>query len=141
MNGRSFARTLATNEHLLKRYWDSGYALIDELYAPLLDVIRTSPGFTDIRHLHFPENERRSSSQGLTALLEPWIDSRTMTLDEFRAYVKTWSSYKSWKDEHPHDADIVDGFFDKQQSMLGISGGSEVEIEWPHFAIIARKPL
>ncbi|KAJ2611361.1 hypothetical protein GGF44_006158 [Coemansia sp. RSA 1694] len=141
MKGRSFARILAANEHLLKRYWDSGYALIDELYAPLLDVIQTSPGFTDIRHLHFPENEQRSSSQGLTALLEPWIDSRTMTLYEFRAYVKTWSAYKSWKDEHPHDADMVDGFFDKQQSMSGISGSSEVEIEWPHFAIIARKPL
>ncbi|KAJ2741435.1 trans-aconitate methyltransferase 1 [Coemansia sp. BCRC 34301] len=141
MKGRDFARVLATDERLLKHYWDSGYTLIDELYSPLLDVIGSNPGFVDVQHLQFPKSKQKKSLHGTIVLPEPWIASKTMLLDDFRAYVKTWSAYKSWRDKHPHDADMVDDFFDKQQYLLGILGSNEVVIEWPHFAIAVRKQL
>ncbi|KAJ1909382.1 trans-aconitate methyltransferase 1 [Coemansia sp. RSA 455] len=141
MKGRTFARTLATDKRLLRNYWDNGYTLIDELYAPFLDAIQASTGYTDVQHLQFPKTEQATGLHGINVLPESWIDSRTMPLDGFRAYMKTWSAYKSWKDQHPHDADIIDTFFDEQQSALGKSGSEEVKIEWPHFAIVARKRL
>ncbi|KAJ2055822.1 hypothetical protein GGI17_006504 [Coemansia sp. S146] len=131
----------AMDRRLLRNYWDNGYTLIDELYAPLLDTIRPSTGYVDVQHLHFPKSEQATYPHGINVLPESWIDSRTMALGGFRAYVKTWSAYKSWKDKHPHDADIIDTFFDEQQGTLGKSSSDEVKIEWPHFAIVARKRL
>ncbi|KAJ2751463.1 trans-aconitate methyltransferase 1 [Coemansia pectinata] len=141
MEGRGFARTLAMDRRLLGNYWDNGYTLIDELYAPFLDTIRASTRYVDVQHLQFPKSGQAANPHGINVLPESWIDSRTMTLGGFRAYVKTWSAYKSWKDKHPHDADIIDTFFDEQQGALGKSSSDEVKIEWPHFAIVARKRL
>ncbi|KAJ2831406.1 hypothetical protein FBU31_002280 [Coemansia sp. 'formosensis'] len=141
MNGRNFARNLATDKHLLRSYWDDGFTLIDELYVPFLDAIRASPEFVDIQHLQSPKCDQATGQFGTDALPESWINSRTMPLDGFRAYTKTWSAYKSWKDKHPHNPDIIDTYFDEQQSALGKFGNDEVKIEWPHFAIVARKRL
>ncbi|KAJ2485194.1 trans-aconitate methyltransferase 1 [Coemansia sp. RSA 2320] len=141
MKGRDFARVLAMDQHLLGRYWDSGVTLIDELYAPLMDKISANTGFVAAEHLKFPKDIQPESSSRVETLPGSWIDSKSMTLDGFRDHLKTWSAYKAWKDKHPSDADIVDKYFGQQLCVLGKTGSEVVEIEWPHFAIVARKAL
>ncbi|KAJ1813635.1 hypothetical protein LPJ75_003103, partial [Coemansia sp. RSA 2598] len=78
------------------------------------------------------------TAEGAAAILsETWIDSKEMTFDAFREYLKTWSAYKAWKDAHEDDIDIIDAYFDKHQQRFGISGNSNVTVSWPQFAIIA----
>ncbi|KAI8326476.1 S-adenosyl-L-methionine-dependent methyltransferase [Martensiomyces pterosporus] len=140
MKGSEFARRLATDEDKLMQYWDKGLALLETAYAPFLPSLRER-GFDDIRHVAFPQKRWASAVDGVDALPDKWIDSKDMPLDGFRAYLKTWSAYKAWKDAHPNEEDILDAYFDKRQQDLGKDGNEQVTIEWPHFAIVARKPL
>ncbi|KAJ1668433.1 hypothetical protein IW140_000262 [Coemansia sp. RSA 1813] len=140
--GRNFARKLATDSNLLQPYWDNGFGLIEEAYVPLLRIAETVSGFDDIEHVGFPKGLADGVS-GMNVLSETWIDSKDMTLSEFRAYLKTWSAYKAWKDANPMSNDILDAYFNEKQDELQKHGQSEetATVEWPHFAIVARKHI
>ncbi|KAJ1962049.1 trans-aconitate methyltransferase 1 [Dipsacomyces acuminosporus] len=137
-NGRNLAQKLGTDEDKLKPYWDRGLQHVDAAYSTFLPSIEAL-GFGDIRYVGYPGDEWLNRVDGIEVLPESWIDSKSMVLDGFRAYLKTWSGYKAWKDKHPNDADIMDTYFDERQKELGKNGDDEVTIDWPHFAIAARK--
>ncbi|KAJ1725484.1 trans-aconitate methyltransferase 1 [Coemansia erecta] len=136
-NSRNLARNLATDKCLLEPYWDSGVRLIDGIYAPLLDAIAKDGRFSDIAYVGYPKSI--GDTAAVSVLPESWIDSKTMLLDDFRSYLKTWSAYKAWKDVYPAEDDIIDSYFNEHQRTHGLQGSREVTVEWPHFAIIARK--
>ncbi|KAJ2448310.1 trans-aconitate methyltransferase 1 [Coemansia sp. RSA 2336] len=139
MNGRDFARKLATNNDLLCRYWDSGFKLIEQAYGPFAKSIMQQQKFKDVCHVCYPQ-EMLDTNSDMNVLPESWIDSKSMSLDTFREYLKTWSAYKKWKDENPAAADIIDGYFDSAQAQHSLTGQDTAQVEWPHFAIVARKP-
>ncbi|KAJ2787983.1 trans-aconitate methyltransferase 1 [Coemansia interrupta] len=138
-NGRDFARNLATDKSLLETYWDRGYTLIDDKYAPLLDALCKDGRFSDITYVEYPRSINDTAAAAVFP--EPWIDSKTMSLDDFRSYLKTWSAYKAWKDVFPVEVDIIDSYFNEYQRTHSLQGNVLVTVEWPHFAIIARKAL
>ncbi|KAJ1856305.1 trans-aconitate methyltransferase 1 [Coemansia sp. RSA 486] len=140
MGGLGFSQKLATDRFMLEPYWDKGFRLIDDMYAPLLSEMQTNGCFKDIRHVGFP-TAASAAANNIAILPETWIDSKAMSFDAFRAYLKTWSAYKAWKDAHPEDRDIIDAYFDKHQQEFGISGDNNVTVTWPLFAIVARKSL
>ncbi|KAJ2377439.1 trans-aconitate methyltransferase 1 [Coemansia sp. RSA 2603] len=136
-NGRDFAHKLATDKNLLEPYWDKGFRLIDGIYAPLVDEIRKDGRFGDIAYVGYPKSINDNAT--VSVLPDSWIDSKTMSFDDFRSYLKTWSAYKAWKDVYPTKDDIIDSYFDEYQLTHGLQGNREVVVEWPHFAIVARK--
>ncbi|KAI9501860.1 trans-aconitate methyltransferase 1 [Coemansia spiralis] len=142
LGGRNFASKLAFDQNLLRSYWEEGFLLLDKAYAPLLCEAQKVPDFEEIKHVGFPKS-RTSGIANMSTLPEPWIDSKTMSFDQFRAYIKTWSSYKAWKDAHPPPIeDILDSYFDKkQQELRSLGQKEEVTVEWPQFAIVARKRM
>ncbi|KAI9481909.1 trans-aconitate methyltransferase 1 [Coemansia sp. RSA 989] len=139
MNGRDFARKLATDNDLLCRYWDSGFKLIGQAYGPYAKSIMQQQKFKDVCHVCYPK-ELLNVNPDMSILPEPWIDSKSTSLDTFREYLKTWSAYKKWKDENPATADIIDNYFDSAQAQHSLTGQETAQIEWSHFAIVARKP-
>ncbi|KAJ2542946.1 trans-aconitate methyltransferase 1 [Coemansia sp. RSA 1933] len=140
LEGRAFAHKLATDSSLLQQYWDRGFDIVEKAYAPLLRTVQTATGFGDIEYVGSQENPSDDVA-GMTVLSEPWIDSKDMSFSGFRAYLKTWSAYKGWKDANASRDDILDAYFDEKQRELRKSGQSEeaIAVEWPHFAVVARK--
>ncbi|KAJ2724702.1 trans-aconitate methyltransferase 1 [Coemansia sp. Benny D115] len=139
-NGRTFARDLAIHKEKLEPYWSEGFTLIEDAYKPLYEATSATSKFENVEYLCYPK-ETAANSKIAIVLPETWIDSKSMFVDGFRASLKTWSAYKSWKDVHQHDVDIIDAYFDKHQEEFGIQGDDDVVIEWPQFAVVARKPL
>ncbi|KAJ2851410.1 hypothetical protein IWW36_001178 [Coemansia brasiliensis] len=138
MDGRNFARKLATDDSLLCRYWDNGFKLIEQAYKPYAKIIAQEQKFKDVRHVCYPK-EMLNNNPDMAVLPEPWIDSKSTSLDTFREYLKTWSAYKKWKDENPSSTDIIDSYFDNAQAQHSLTGQETIQIEWSHFAIVARK--
>ncbi|KAJ2861192.1 hypothetical protein GGI22_002516 [Coemansia erecta] len=138
--GKTFARKLATDSDMLKQYWGKGFNLVEEAYASLLRIAETVAGFENIEYVGFPKDLAGGVAE-ITVLREPWIDPKSMTFSEFRAYLKTWSAYKAWKDANPTSKDVLDACFDGKQAELQKNGQSEemTTIEWPHFGIVVRK--
>jgi hypothetical protein len=82
-----------------------------------------------------------------------WLQKR-LRLGEFEGYLRTFSSYRGWKDDHPHiksreeggEGDIIDVMFDKMVEAVPEwkakgPGWKDIEVEsyWGTAIILARR--
>jgi hypothetical protein len=74
---------------------------------------------------------------------------RASRIGECKEYIRTWSSYHSWREAHPTFGgrsrggcgDVVDTLFDEIASIDSKFGSGEtlVDIEWGSVLLLARK--
>ncbi|KAG0223326.1 hypothetical protein BGW42_005980 [Actinomortierella wolfii] len=118
--------SLGNDDDKLGPYWDNGRLLLDNMYRDI-----EFKHLVDLQHHHFPNNK-----DGL-----PDILSEETTMDHFRSYIKTWSSYKTYSEKYPDRPDIVDQTIDDILKEEGLSGQDKVHLQWPTVVILGRKPF
>ncbi|KAF9974888.1 hypothetical protein BGZ73_001628 [Actinomortierella ambigua] len=125
---RATAKILALgdDDDKLGNYWDPGRKILDNMYR---DV--EFAHLVDVEHHTFPNNK-----DGL-----PDILTQETTMDTFRNYIKTWSSYKTYSEKFPDRPDIVDQTVDEILKEENLSGQDTVQLQWPSVVILGRKAL
>ncbi|CCD26836.1 S-adenosylmethionine-dependent methyltransferase NDAI_0I02680 [Naumovozyma dairenensis CBS 421] len=64
----------------------------------------------------------------------------SMTLQDFKGLVKSWSLYASWKRDHPDEPDIADTFIDELKTECSVeSESTPLRVEWDTFHYLCRK--
>ncbi|KAI8062074.1 S-adenosyl-L-methionine-dependent methyltransferase, partial [Gongronella butleri] len=90
---------------------------------------------------HFPHVQHRSFPMPLTRVSTvqqpPWMDDLHLTLDQLISYVKTWSSYKNYKDD-PANAQQPDIVEMTLRAALPTESPDQIfQVQWPHSIFIA----
>ncbi|GIZ43891.1 hypothetical protein CKM354_000710300 [Cercospora kikuchii] len=134
----------AYNEHpdKLGIYWPQpGRSYVQEK----LHIIRPPKAdWQDVQRIEYePGTNGPESGEGTLFM------KRTVTVGECKEYVRTWSSYHGWKEEHPGQearskggqGDIVDQMFDEiaQSDKHFKAEGNNVYIEWGSALLMARR--
>ncbi|MCJ1401843.1 hypothetical protein MMC11_005060 [Xylographa trunciseda] len=131
---------------LLGDYWQQpGRKIVQNKYR---DIEPPAEEWEDVQRIEYePEARGRNSGKG-TLFLE-----KRIKLGDCMNYIRTWSSYHGWQEQHPESqkreaggkGDIVDQMFDE---MLKIEPewrddenwkDREVDIEWGSGLILARR--
>ena len=127
---------------LLGSYWQQpGRSIVQNL---LRDVKPPSDAWQDIKRIEYePGTDGRHSGHG-TVVME-----KSIRIDECKEYIRTWSSYHSWREAHPTSegrskggsGDVVDALFDEIASVdpRFASEETSVDIEWGSVLLLARK--
>ncbi|KAF9158196.1 hypothetical protein DFQ26_007884 [Actinomortierella ambigua] len=115
---------LGLGKDKLGNYWDPGRAILDNLYR---DV--EFAHLVDVQHHTFPNNKDHF----------PDILTQDVSMDTFRNYIKTWSSYKTYSEKFPDRPDIVDQTIDEILREEQLSGQDVVHLQWPSTVILGRK--
>ncbi|KAG0207283.1 hypothetical protein BGX28_001440 [Mortierella sp. GBA30] len=106
----------------LGTYWDQGRLILDNLYK-CIDV-----PMQNVERHYFPHH-----AQGLAPVMTDRV-----TMNHFRNYIKTWSSYKNYCEKHPERPDIVDQTIDAIMEEENLKDDDEIDITWPTVVIFAE---
>lgn len=102
-------------------YWEQpGRNLLRNL---LRDVIVPTNLYEDIEH-HF--NADMLSMK------------KTVSLSAILDYMKTFSAYHAWKEEHPTKSDVAEEFYEKIKKSQSWDDDTEVEFQWQTTLTLAR---
>ncbi|KAG2183555.1 hypothetical protein INT43_006561 [Umbelopsis isabellina] len=108
-------------------YWDSGRKILENLYRDIpIPYPNTtyyfSPGDADITNIGNPTPET--------------IMEKVMTLEAFKNYMHTWSSYANYMKEHSEDP--VDSMMNEIAKLLNADNLEKhlVTVEWPAVLIL-----
>jgi ubiquinone/menaquinone biosynthesis C-methylase UbiE len=127
---------------MLGSYWQQpGRSIVQNL---LRDVKPPSDTWQDIKRIEYePGTNGRHSGHGTMFM------SKSLKIGECKEYIRTWSSYHSWREAHPSaegrsrggSGDVVDQLFDEIASIDSKFGSEEtsVDIEWGSVLLLARK--
>lgn len=64
-----------------------------------------------------------------------------MTPEDFVAYLRTWSSFNTWKEYHPNiKPDTADVLTQTLKEVLALEGEDTVPVEFVFFAIVLHRP-
>ncbi|KAM0563353.1 hypothetical protein ACHAPJ_001071 [Fusarium lateritium] len=132
----------------LNRYWERpGRDILRDL---LVDVKPPEADWEDIKRINYDVDKDLINVAGPETA---WMRKK-LSLGEFEAYVRTFSSYQGWKDAHPDkksrsdggDGDIVDLMLDRileaePQWKEEEDRWRDVEVEtvWGTYILLARK--
>ncbi|MCJ1294342.1 hypothetical protein MMC34_005900 [Xylographa carneopallida] len=131
---------------LLGDYWQQpGRSIVQNKYR---DIEPPEEDWEDVQRIEYePETRGRNSGKG-TLFME-----KRIKLEDCMNYIRTWSSYHGWQEEHPDcqkreaggKGDIIDQMFDdmvKHEPEWGNDQNwkdREVDIEWGSGLILARR--
>lgn len=127
---------------MLGSYWQQpGRSIVQNL---LRDVKPPSNAWEDITRIEYePGTNGRQSGQGTMFM------NASFKIGQCKEYIRTWSSYHSWREAHPKaegrsrggTGDVVDELFDEIASTDPAFGSEEtlVDIEWGSVLLLARK--
>ena len=127
---------------LLGSYWQQpGRSIVQNL---LRDVQPPSDAWEDIERIEYePGTNGKNSGQGTKFM------NVSFKVGECKEYIRTWSSYHSWREAHPTlegrsrggSGDVVDELFDEIASTEPEFGSEEtlVDVEWGSVLLMARK--
>ena len=129
---------------LLGDYWaQPGRSIVEN---KLREIHPPETEWEETRRIEFEPDPNQRSGEVLM--------SKTMTLGDIRAYVRTWSAYHAWREAHPGvksaeeggSGDVVDQLFER---MLDVEDSwkqaepdwrsVEVMLEWGTGVVMARK--
>ncbi|EJS43531.1 YHR209W [Saccharomyces arboricola H-6] len=69
-----------------------------------------------------------------------FIWKETITLAQFKQFVKSWSIYSSWMRDHPSEPDIADIFVNKLKEVCHCENlDKPLNVEWSTFYFLCRK--
>jgi len=102
--------------------WDWGRLILDNQYKSIEVPLK------NVERHYFPNHK-----EGWPQVMEGKV-----TMDHFRHYIKTWSSYKNYSEKYPERPDIVDETIDKIMEEEGLKGEDEVRITWPTVVILGE---
>jgi ubiquinone/menaquinone biosynthesis C-methylase UbiE len=102
--------------------WDWGRLILDNMYKSI-DV-----PMKNVERHYFPKHK-----EGW-----PQVMDGQVTMEHFRNYIKTWSSYKNYSEKYPERPDIVDETIDKIMEEEGLKEEDQVKITWPTVVILAE---
>lgn len=127
---------LTYGENELGPYWDQpGRNYLKNLYQ---DLRLDETLFRDIEDEIFTETDVRSKEHVHTEPV-PLFMSKFVTLDEYLGFVRTWSSYHTWKKNHPQTEDIGDQFVKRVLDMYPeLSRTSRIQVCHKTFYKLAR---
>lgn len=64
-----------------------------------------------------------------------------MTPEDFVAYLRTWSSFNTWKEYHPNiKPDTADVLTQTLREVLALEGEDTVPVDFVFFAIVMQRP-
>ncbi|CAO3694695.1 unnamed protein product [Umbelopsis ramanniana] len=111
----------------LEKYWDQGRVLVDNLYRDI------PIPFPDTHYYFSPEGCDTTNIGKITP--QP-IMEQEMTLETFRHYTKTWSSYANYMKEHSDDP--VDEMVSNVAKVLNVENLEQhsITVEWPAVLIL-----
>lgn len=112
-------------------HWESGrYILKDLLQSRHLN----NELFKDVKTARFDIDYVRSNPTN------PLLIKKTITLSEVQDYIRTWSSFHSWRKSHPDQPDITDRFVARVQQLYPkLTAQSRLQVVWKSFYKMCRK--
>ncbi|KAF2091993.1 S-adenosyl-L-methionine-dependent methyltransferase [Saccharata proteae CBS 121410] len=125
----------------LGRYWSQpGRDIVEDLYRPIEPPTEDWNDITRVEYV--PDTKGPRSGKGTMFL------SKKLKLGEFKEYVRTWSAYHAWQEQHPDQkkksaggsGDVVDRMMDEMRAAEGWEDEEvEVEMEWGTGLLMARR--
>jgi SAM-dependent methyltransferase len=127
---------------MLGSYWQQpGRSIVQNL---LRDVKPPTEDWQDVRRIEYePGMNGRHSGQRTMFM------NKSLKVGECKEYIRTWSSYHSWREAHSTSegrsrggsGDVVDKLFD-EIARIDTKFGSEetmIDVEWGSILLLARK--
>lgn len=131
---------------MLGSYWPQpGRSYVQDKLRVVRPPTEGGMAFEDVRRVEYePGTKGRGSGEG-TLFMEG-----EMKVEQFKGYVRTWSSYHGWKEAHPGQearakggkGDVVDEMFEKmaqEEDKAFKDPESPLRVEWGSALIMARK--
>ncbi|SMN21733.1 similar to Saccharomyces cerevisiae YHR209W CRG1 mRNA binding protein and putative S-adenosylmethionine-dependent methyltransferase [Maudiozyma saulgeensis] len=95
-------------------------------------------GFKDVYHEIV--NEFKDDGLFTNQTIPSFLMEGTITLNDFKKFVQSWSLYTSWTRDHPGEPDIADQFIAEFQEQCHIDSLTQpLKIEWATFYYLCRK--
>lgn len=134
-------RETAYGDSKLGPFWEAGREELEDGYPNIEKQLREG-GVSNIQRIEFLGKRIIQSGPGFPADAKPFVEL-DMTLAAFKNYLGTWSSYNTWKQQHPKLAgtedDHIVSLINQVRAELGAQGQNDedikVELDWPHFLI------
>lgn len=112
-------------------FWESGRQILKNL---LKDLHLKDDLFTDFKEAYFDAAYIRSHQY------DGILIKRTVTLAQFQDYLRTWSSFQSWKKRHPLERDITESFIESALQLYPqLTKQSKLQVMWKSFYRLCRK--
>lgn len=129
---------IAYGKDELGPYWEQPGRNI--LRGMLRDRKLDETKFNDIEEVYFDAATFRTKDVS-TMLPRPLLISREMTLLEFGDYVKSWSAYHSWKEEHEDaEENLVDRLLSKLMELHPeFTDQFKIKVVWNSFYKFGRR--
>jgi hypothetical protein len=127
------------SKETLGPFWEPGRQIVRGNYRaiqPPKDL------FVEEKRIEYePETKGPGSGKGENLM------RRTMTVDQSKEYMRTWSSVHSWQEAHGNpkakdeggDGDITDKIHDVMKEAEGWNDKTQLVMEWWSSIILARK--
>ncbi|KAI9709876.1 MAG: hypothetical protein M1812_007584 [Candelaria pacifica] len=133
------------DKELLGSYWSQpGRSIVQN---KLRDIQPPGSDWRDIRRVEYEPGTQGSRSGHGTLFM-----SKSMKIGEMKEYIRTWSSFHGWQEEHPGnkkrseggEGDVIDSMLEEIAEAEGWKqedniDEKEVEIEWGTGLLLARK--
>ena len=129
------------DERLLGPYWSQPGRLI--VQNKLRDIKPPVSEWEDIQRIEYEPGTNGANSGEGTMFLR-----RKLTLGECMNYIRTWSAFHAWQENHPDEkkredggrGDVIDVMFDEMRSMeTDLDERKEVELEWGSGLLLSRR--
>ncbi|KAH8553176.1 S-adenosyl-L-methionine-dependent methyltransferase [Umbelopsis sp. PMI_123] len=114
-----------------ENYWDAGRVLVDNLYRDI------PIPFPDTQYHFHPKDVVYTENGKITP--HPILEQE-MTLESFRHYLKTWSSYANYMKDHPEEpVDPVEEIVSDIAQILNVKEPEQqlITVQWPGVLILA----
>ncbi|KAI9228242.1 MAG: S-adenosyl-L-methionine-dependent methyltransferase [Piptocephalis tieghemiana] len=107
-------------------YWASGREILDDHYS-----VYTFPSLTGLSRTVWEGKEDETGFMG----------PQTLTPSTLGDFLRTWSSYKKWKELNPEEKeDPVDQVVERFLKA-GVGKDESFDVAWDQVLVLARKPL
>ena len=129
------------DERMLGPYWTQpGRSIVQN---KLRDIEPPTSDWGDIQRIEYEPGTNGANSGEGTMFLR-----RKLTLGECMNYIRTWSAFHAWQENHPNQkkreeggsGDVIDTMFDEMRSIeKDWDEQKEVEIEWGSGLLLGRR--
>ncbi|TPX37973.1 hypothetical protein SmJEL517_g00251 [Synchytrium microbalum] len=111
------------NDNVMKKYWDTRRFILDAHYADL----KLEPYFAVTERIVLPTESMPSPI------------SKTVTVETFFAYMRTWSAWKNYREQHPDHDPLID-LQAKVMKALGDTSTKDtlLDIYWPTILLLGK---
>ncbi|CAI4039582.1 hypothetical protein SMKI_08G2510 [Saccharomyces mikatae IFO 1815] len=97
-----------------------------------------SDQFKDIEVTIYSPSDTKAST--VSAEKNQFLWQTTITLNQFKEFVKSWSLYSSWTKDNPHEPDIADTFVNELKEVCHCENlDVPLKVEWSTFYYLCRK--